>query len=67
MLSKTMEQHNAMEAAAHGNSKLGIPEKVGEEYVEKDKKAKKKFSPGKAKAVSAALRSAGSPEEPPAM
>lgn len=29
-------QHNAMEAAAHGKSTLGIPKKVGEEYVEKD-------------------------------
>lgn len=29
-------QHNAMEAAAHGNSTLGIPEKVGKEYVSKD-------------------------------
>lgn len=30
-------QHRAMEAAAHGNSTLGIPEKVGKEFVEKDK------------------------------
>lgn len=29
-------QHRAMEAAAHGHSTLGIPEKVGEEYVSKD-------------------------------
>lgn len=29
-------QHNAMEAAAHGKSTLGIPKKVGEEYVAKD-------------------------------
>ena len=30
-------QHNAMEAAAHGSSTLGIPEKVGKEFVDKDK------------------------------
>jgi hypothetical protein len=29
-------QHKAMEAAAHGSSTLGIPEKVGKEFVEKD-------------------------------
>ncbi len=31
------EQHKAMEAAAHGESKLGIPKDVGEEYAEADK------------------------------
>lgn len=31
------EQHNAMAAAAEGNSEIGIPEKVGEEFMEKDK------------------------------
>lgn len=31
------KQHKAMEAAAHGNSTLGIPESVGKEFVEKDK------------------------------
>lgn len=30
------EQHNAMEAAAHGASNLDIPKKVGEEFVSKD-------------------------------
>lgn len=30
------EQHKAMEAAAHGNSNLGIPKNVGQEYVDKD-------------------------------
>jgi len=30
-------QHKAMEAAAHGESTLGIPEKVGEEFVRADK------------------------------
>lgn len=29
-------QHRAMEAAAHGKSTLGIPEKVGKEFVSKD-------------------------------
>lgn len=29
-------QHKAMEAAAHGNSTLDIPQKVGEEFVSKD-------------------------------
>ncbi len=29
-------QHKAMEAASHGHSTLGIPKKVGEEYVTKD-------------------------------
>lgn len=29
-------QHNAMEAAANGNSELDIPKKVGEEFVTKD-------------------------------
>jgi hypothetical protein len=30
-------QHNAMEAAAHGHSTLGIPKDVGEEFAEADK------------------------------
>lgn len=30
------EQHKAMEAAANGESKLGIPEKVGKEFTSKD-------------------------------
>lgn len=35
--SVTEPQHKAMEAAAQGNSTLGIPEKVGKEFVSKDK------------------------------
>ena len=35
--SVSKEQHNAMEAAAHGHSNLGIPKKVGEEFEQKDK------------------------------
>lgn len=30
------EQHRAMEAAAHGQSKIGIPEAVGKEFAAKD-------------------------------
>ena len=29
-------QHRAMEAAAHGKSTLGIPKKVGQEFVAAD-------------------------------
>ena len=35
--SATPEQHKAMEAAAHGQSNLGIPQKVGKEFAEADK------------------------------
>jgi hypothetical protein len=38
------EQHNAMEAAAHGHSDLGIPPSVGKEFAEADKG--KKFGDG---------------------
>lgn len=41
MPSKTPKQHRAMEAAAHGKGKLGIPKKVAKEYVSADKKKKK--------------------------
>ena len=44
MSSVSPEQHKAMEAAAHGESNLGIPKKVGAEFAEKDDKAEdKKF------------------------
>jgi len=36
MPSVSEKQHNAMEAAAHGHSTLGIPESVGEEFVSMD-------------------------------
>jgi len=42
MPSKTAKQHRAMEAAAHGKSTLGIPKKVGQEYVAADKRKKRK-------------------------
>jgi hypothetical protein len=35
--SVSQEQHNAMEAAAHGESNLGIPKKVGEEFEKADR------------------------------
>lgn len=36
MPSASAAQHRAMEAAAHGRSTLGIPAKVGEEFVAAD-------------------------------
>lgn len=46
MPSKTKRQHAAMQAAAHGKSNLGIPAKVGKEFVQADKG---KSFPAKAK------------------
>lgn len=37
MPSKTGKQHRAMAAAAFGKSNIGIPKKVGKEFVEADK------------------------------
>lgn len=37
MPSVSHDQHNAMEAAAHGHSTLGIPANVGREFVAADK------------------------------
>ena len=51
MPSTSKKQHDAMEAAAHGKSTLGIPKSVGQEFAQADKG--KKFS---TKAVSGALR-----------
>lgn len=42
MPSKTERQRRAMRAAAHGKSTLGIPKKVGKEFVVADKKKKAK-------------------------
>lgn len=56
MPSESDAQHRAMGAAAGGNSKLGIPEKVGKDFVKADKKAGKKFSASKEKSKVAALR-----------
>jgi hypothetical protein len=56
MPSKTQAQHNAMEAAAHGHSTLGIPKKVGEDFVAADKgKENPKESKVPAKALADAL------------
>jgi hypothetical protein len=37
MPSLSQAQHGAMEAAAHGHSTLGIPAKVGKDFVDADK------------------------------
>jgi hypothetical protein len=37
MPSKSPEQHRAMQAAKAGHSTLGIPQKVGAEFVKADK------------------------------
>ena len=44
MPSVSQKQHNAMEAAAHGKSTLGIPKSVGEDFSQADKG--KKFAGG---------------------
>lgn len=45
MPSTSEAQHNAMEAAAHGHSTLGIPKSVGEEFVNADKHRNDSTSP----------------------
>lgn len=62
MPSETEKQHEAMEAAAHGKSKLGIPEKVGKEFVKADEKGKKKYDAKSAEAQVHALRHPKEPE-----
>jgi hypothetical protein len=47
MPSKTFQQHKAMAVAAKGKSKLGIPAKVGREFIKADKG--KTFVKGKGK------------------
>lgn len=47
MPSETPREHRAMEAAAEGKSKIGIPKKVGQEFVKADDR----------KAMAMALRS----------
>lgn len=44
MPSKSSKQHRAMEAAAHGHSRLGIPPKVAKEFVAADAAGGKKFA-----------------------
>lgn len=41
MPSTSSKQRRAMQAAAHGNSTLGIPPKVGREFVKADKAVKR--------------------------
>lgn len=41
MPSRTPKQKRAMRAAAAGKSNIGIPKKVGEEFVKADKKKRK--------------------------
>ena len=41
MPSTTARQHRAMQAAKHGKSTLGIPTKVGKDFIAADKKAGK--------------------------
>jgi hypothetical protein len=50
MPSVSPKQHNAMEAAAHGNSTLGIPKSVGEDFVMADTKKTGSFH-GKSNAL----------------
>jgi hypothetical protein len=46
--SKTPKQRRAMQAAAHGKSKIGIPKKVGKEFARADRaKAHRKGGRGK--------------------
>jgi 8-oxo-dGTP pyrophosphatase MutT (NUDIX family) len=45
MPSTSEKQHDAMEAAAHGHSTLGIPKSVGEEFVSADKHRNDSTSP----------------------
>ena len=49
MPSRTAKQHRAMAAAAHGKSTLGIPAKVGAEFIKADKAKGKQFSLPKGK------------------
>jgi len=42
MPSKTKRQARAMRAAAAGKSTLGIPQRVGKEFVAADKRKKKR-------------------------
>ena len=42
MPSKTPKQRRAMQAAARGKSKIGIPRKVGKEFAKADKRKKKR-------------------------
>jgi hypothetical protein len=51
MPSVSEKQRRAMQAAAHGNSTLGIPKSVGQDFAAADKKAGSKKLPMKKKPV----------------
>jgi hypothetical protein len=48
MPSVSEKQHRAMEAAAHGNGKIGIPVKVAKEFVAADEAKQKHHAVAKA-------------------
>ena len=54
MPSTSQRQKRAMQAAAHGQSTLGIPKKVGKEFVAADKAAPNRKLPQTAAKPSAA-------------
>jgi len=62
MPSVSGKQHRAMEAAAHGNSTLGIPKSVGKDFAAADKASGKKFA-GKKRTVRDDLEAAVSESE----
>ena len=50
MPSKSKKQHRFMEAVAHSKSfakKVGVPQRVGREFVEADKRKKRRKSGGR--------------------
>lgn len=60
MPSKSKAQHDAMEAAAHGKSTLGIPKSVGQDFAAADQG--KKFS---AKHMADAMKKRRATPKPP--
>lgn len=60
MPSISQKQHNAMEAAAHGKSTLGIPKSVGEDFANADKG--KKFDMG-GPITAASIEAGGTPRQ----
>ena len=59
MPSTSQKQHNAMEAAAHGKSNIGIPKKVGQDFAQADKGKKFAGKPSRAKSRMAKLYTKG--------
>jgi hypothetical protein len=60
MPSVSKKQHNAMEAAAHGHSTLGIPKSVGEDFSNADKG--RKFAGG-GPVTAASIEAGGTPNQ----